>query len=152
MIKPSSSILKKYNTIKLGDAFASCHIVKEFCDFHSCLKVSFIFLSPWFKVWIGFVLLQIGSYTQVCQYLFDRSADLCSWRVPVHPVIQVPNQLVGAPTSTDVTLECYVEASPKSINYWVRDSGKVIDNTKTFKLDLKLEYSYVRDTITWFMK
>lgn len=42
----------------------------------------------------------------------------------VHPVIQVPNQLVGAPLGTDVTVECYVESSPKSINYWVRDSSK----------------------------
>lgn len=42
----------------------------------------------------------------------------------VHPVIQVPNQLVGAPLGTDVTLECYVESSPKSINYWVKDPGK----------------------------
>ncbi|KAG8229387.1 hypothetical protein J437_LFUL000908 [Ladona fulva] len=42
----------------------------------------------------------------------------------LHPVIQVPNQLVGAPLATDVTLECYVEASPKSINYWVRESGE----------------------------
>ncbi|KAI5640492.1 immunoglobulin i-set domain-containing protein [Phthorimaea operculella] len=38
--------------------------------------------------------------------------------VHFHPVIQVPNQLVGAPLGTDVTLECYVESSPKSINYW----------------------------------
>lgn len=45
----------------------------------------------------------------------------------VHPVIHVPNQLVGAPLGTDVTLECYVEAFPKSINYWVRDTGE--DNT-----------------------
>lgn len=43
--------------------------------------------------------------------------------VSVHPVIHVPNQLVGAPLGTDVTLECYVEAFPKSINYWVRDTG-----------------------------
>nr|CAI5837669.1 unnamed protein product [Callosobruchus analis] len=42
----------------------------------------------------------------------------------VHPVIHVPNQLVGAPLGTDVTLECNVEAYPKSINYWVRDNGK----------------------------
>lgn len=42
----------------------------------------------------------------------------------VHPVIQVPNQLVGAPLGTDVTIECYVESSPKSINYWVKDPGK----------------------------
>lgn len=39
----------------------------------------------------------------------------------VSPVIRVPNQLVGAPRGTDVALECLVEASPKSINYWVKD-------------------------------
>lgn len=39
----------------------------------------------------------------------------------VPPVIHVPNQLVGAPLGTDVVLECFVEASPKSINYWVKD-------------------------------
>lgn len=50
----------------------------------------------------------------------------------VHPVIQVPNQLVGAPLGTDVTLECYVESSPKSINYWVRDSSKCILLSLTF--------------------
>ncbi|XP_071582844.1 lachesin isoform X2 [Temnothorax nylanderi] len=37
------------------------------------------------------------------------------------PVIHVPNQLVGAPLGTDVILECFVEASPMSINYWVKD-------------------------------
>ncbi|XP_032670656.1 lachesin-like [Odontomachus brunneus] len=42
------------------------------------------------------------------------------------PVIHVPNQLVGAPLGTDVVLECYVEASPKSINYWVNDKGAMI--------------------------
>ncbi|OAD62866.1 Lachesin [Eufriesea mexicana] len=40
------------------------------------------------------------------------------------PVIHVPNQLVGAPLGTDVGLECFVEASPKSINYWVKDNGR----------------------------
>lgn len=42
----------------------------------------------------------------------------------VHPLVQVPNQLVGAPTGTDVTLQCHVEASPKAINYWTRENGK----------------------------
>ncbi|RZF39911.1 hypothetical protein LSTR_LSTR017637 [Laodelphax striatellus] len=45
---------------------------------------------------------------------------LCS---TVHPLIQVPNQLVGAPTNTDVTLHCHVEASPKAINYWTRETA-----------------------------
>lgn len=43
----------------------------------------------------------------------------------VHPLVQVPNQLVGAPVLTDVTLICNVEASPKAINYWQRENGKL---------------------------
>lgn len=38
--------------------------------------------------------------------------------------MKVPNQLVGAPLATDVTLICNVEASPKAINYWQRENGK----------------------------
>lgn len=34
-------------------------------------------------------------------------------------------QLVGAPLLTDVTLICNVEASPKAINYWQRENGKL---------------------------
>ncbi|XP_047985661.1 lachesin-like isoform X2 [Leguminivora glycinivorella] len=64
-------------------------------------------------------------------------------KVHFHPVIQVPNQLVGAPLGTDVTLECYVESSPKSINYWVRDSkipGPTARNTSP--ATSKEEYKY----------
>jgi hypothetical protein len=43
----------------------------------------------------------------------------------------VPNQLVGAPLVTDVTLICNVEASPKAINYWQRENGKIM-NRKIF--------------------
>lgn len=42
----------------------------------------------------------------------------------VHPLIQVPNMLVGAPLGVDITLVCNVEASPKAINYWQRENGK----------------------------
>lgn len=44
---------------------------------------------------------------------------------------QVPNQLVGAPLLTDVTIICNVEASPKAINYWQRENGKIM-NRKIF--------------------
>uniref|UniRef100_A0A336K2B0 CSON011309 protein n=1 Tax=Culicoides sonorensis TaxID=179676 RepID=A0A336K2B0_CULSO len=47
-------------------------------------------------------------------------------QVHFHPLIQVPNQLVGAPLGTDVTLVCNVEASPKAINYWTRENGEMI--------------------------
>lgn len=47
-------------------------------------------------------------------------------------MISSPSQLVGAPKGTEVTLECNVEAFPKSINYWVRESGKRYENSSLF--------------------
>ncbi|EAT44398.1 AAEL004233-PA [Aedes aegypti] len=52
----------------------------------------------------------------------------------LHPVIQVPNQLVGAPLGTDVSIECLVEASPKSINYWVKDTGEMIVSSPKYQV------------------
>ncbi|KAI8438361.1 hypothetical protein MSG28_010920 [Choristoneura fumiferana] len=49
-------------------------------------------------------------------------------KTKVHPLVQVPNQLVGAPTGTDVTLQCHVEASPKAINYWTRENDTILKN------------------------
>ncbi|XP_043510278.1 lachesin-like isoform X4 [Frieseomelitta varia] len=58
--------------------------------------------------------------------------------VHFHPMVQVPNQLVGAPTGTNVTLVCLVEASPKAINYWTRESGEmIISNHKYSMSELK---------------
>lgn len=39
----------------------------------------------------------------------------------VAPTVTVPNQLLGAPLGTEVTLKCYVEAFPNTINYWVKN-------------------------------
>uniref|UniRef100_T1IV88 Ig-like domain-containing protein n=1 Tax=Strigamia maritima TaxID=126957 RepID=T1IV88_STRMM len=44
------------------------------------------------------------------------------------PIIKVPNQLVGAPLGTEVELECFVEVSPSSANYWMKDTGAVLIN------------------------
>ncbi|VVC29119.1 Immunoglobulin subtype,Immunoglobulin-like domain,Immunoglobulin-like [Cinara cedri] len=61
--------------------------------------------------------------------------------VHFHPLVQVPNQLVGAPQKTDITLQCYVEASPKSINYWTRESGEmIITNDKYNMTELSISY------------
>lgn len=54
--------------------------------------------------------------------------------VHFHPVIHVPNQLVGAPIGTDVPLECYVEAFPKSISYWIRDTGEMVINSDKYEV------------------
>ncbi|RLU24781.1 hypothetical protein DMN91_002871 [Ooceraea biroi] len=58
--------------------------------------------------------------------------------VHFHPMIQVPNQLVGAPIGTNVTLVCHVEASPKAINYWTRQSDEmIINNTRHAMFEVK---------------
>ncbi|CAL1674104.1 unnamed protein product [Lasius platythorax] len=58
--------------------------------------------------------------------------------VHFHPMVQVPNQLVGAPIATDVTLVCHVEASPKAINYWTRESDEmIITNSKYTMSEIK---------------
>ncbi|KAG7206446.1 hypothetical protein KM043_003800 [Ampulex compressa] len=54
--------------------------------------------------------------------------------VHFHPMVQVPNQLVGAPTGTNVTLICHVEASPKAINYWTRESGEMIISNNKYSM------------------
>lgn len=41
--------------------------------------------------------------------------------ITVHPVIQVPNQLVGVPFGKTVMLQCISEAYPKPINYWEKE-------------------------------
>ncbi|XP_017772640.1 PREDICTED: lachesin isoform X2 [Nicrophorus vespilloides] len=65
--------------------------------------------------------------------------------VHFHPLIQVPNQLVGAPINTDVTLQCHVEASPKAINYWTRESGEmIISNDKYAMTEINNSYYSVQ--------
>ncbi|CAG9862810.1 unnamed protein product [Phyllotreta striolata] len=51
--------------------------------------------------------------------------------VQFHPLIRVSNQLVAAPVASDVHVQCYVEASPKAMNHWMRDNGeKLLPNSK----------------------
>ncbi|GBP52068.1 Lachesin [Eumeta japonica] len=45
-------------------------------------------------------------------------------------MIWVPNQLVGAPAGTDVTVECHTEAHPRAISYWVYDNVMVLPTKK----------------------
>ncbi|XP_055388029.1 lachesin [Condylostylus longicornis] len=50
--------------------------------------------------------------------------------VEFSPMIWVPNQLVGAPAGTDVTIDCHTEAHPKAIIYWVYNSVMVLPSKK----------------------
>lgn len=65
-------------------------------------------------------------------------------RVHFHPLIRVSNQLVAAPIASDVLVQCYVEASPRAMNHWMRDNGeKLIPNDKyVMQETVHNEYSY----------
>lgn len=50
--------------------------------------------------------------------------------VEFSPMIWVPNQLVGAPAGTDVTIDCHTEAYPRAISYWVYDDVMLLPRKK----------------------
>ncbi|XP_042233852.1 lachesin-like isoform X1 [Homarus americanus] len=65
--------------------------------------------------------------------------------VEVHfrPVIHVPNQLIGVPIGSSAKLECNLEASPKSIQYWTRDTGEMLITNNEFNVQESLTNFYM---------
>ncbi|CAG9759272.1 unnamed protein product [Ceutorhynchus assimilis] len=63
--------------------------------------------------------------------------------VHFHPLISVTNQLLASPIARDVVMQCEVQASPKAMNHWMRDTGeKIISNDKYVMEEIqKNEYS-----------
>ncbi|GAB6018924.1 hypothetical protein CHUAL_000574 [Chamberlinius hualienensis] len=77
-------------------------------------------------------------------------------QVNFEPAIKVPNQLVGAASGGEVIMECLVEASPRSVNYWMKDTGEVIfsnekydvqqqENGYKIHMQLRIRYLEKRD-------
>ncbi|XP_078048734.1 lachesin [Augochlora pura] len=50
--------------------------------------------------------------------------------VEFSPMIFVPNQLVGAPAGTNVTIVCQTEAYPRAMNNWHLDREMILSNNK----------------------
>ena len=62
---------------------------------------------------------------KVCKYENLTQTVLMFILLLVQPKVWVHNQLVGAPLGHDVTIECVIEAYPKSITYWQKiEDGK----------------------------
>ncbi len=55
-------------------------------------------------------------------------------------MIWVPNQLIGAPKGTNVTLECNTEAFPRAISYWVYDNMMILTAVKYFTETVETNY------------
>lgn len=64
-------------------------------------------------------------------------------------MIWVPHQLLGLPFNTNVTLECFTEAHPTSLNYWTRDDGHMIHDSKKYRYEILFSFER-RKTLMWF--
>lgn len=53
----------------------------------------------------------------------------------VPPMLWIPHQLVGAPLYYNVTLECFTEAYPTSLNYWTREDGNMIHESSKYHME-----------------
>ncbi|CAO1386641.1 unnamed protein product [Diamesa tonsa] len=51
------------------------------------------------------------------------------------PMLWIPHQLVGVPLNYNVTLECFTEAHPTSLNYWTREDGHMIHENKKYRTE-----------------
>ncbi|KAL9706641.1 hypothetical protein quinque_010159 [Culex quinquefasciatus] len=51
------------------------------------------------------------------------------------PMLWIPHQLVGVPLNFNVTLECFTEAHPTSLNYWTREDGHMIHDTRKYRTE-----------------
>lgn len=74
----------------------------------------------------------------------------------VPPQLLIPHQLVSVPHGFNVTLECFTEAHPTSLNYWTRGDSQMIHDgkkyhtenvpgTPPFKIHMKLTIFNVND-------
>ncbi|XP_055296835.1 lachesin-like [Sitodiplosis mosellana] len=91
----------------------------------------------------------------------DMSAYLCiasngvppsvSKRIKVSvdfpPMVWIPQQLVGTPVGYNITLECFIEAYPISLNYWSKDDGDMIHDSNKYKTDTVINRPSYKSTM-----
>lgn len=67
-------------------------------------------------------------------------------------MIWVPHQLLGLPFNTNVTLECFTEAHPTSLNYWTRDDGHMIHDSKKYRWVFSILVLHQKMTVNVFFR
>lgn len=90
---------------------------------------------------------QMGAYLCIASNRIPPSVSKrITLTVEFQPMMYIPNQLIGAPVNTQVTLECTTEASPKAITYWVFQDVMILmsqrhhthEETEGYRLHSKL--------------
>ncbi|EDW87903.2 uncharacterized protein Dyak_GE18447 [Drosophila yakuba] len=55
--------------------------------------------------------------------------------VDFSPMVWIPHQLVGIPIGFNITLECFIEANPTSLNYWTRENDQMITESSKYNTE-----------------
>ncbi|XP_049318593.1 lachesin isoform X3 [Bactrocera dorsalis] len=106
-------------------------------------KTQFGYLNVVVNEWEGDTLeitrisrLDMGAYLCIAS---NGVPPTVSKRIKVSvdfpPMLLIPHQLVGAPEGFNVTIECFTEAHPTSLNYWTRGEGPIIHDSYKYKVE-----------------
>lgn len=96
-------------------------------------KNFFLLLIPQFHQccgWVSFVFLFMHKFN------FERKKTFYFMLM----LSQIPHQLVGVPLGFNITLECFTEAHPTSLNYWTREDGNMIHDNRKYRWGLSLYF------------
>ncbi|CAL4139564.1 unnamed protein product, partial [Meganyctiphanes norvegica] len=87
--------------------------------------------------------LHMGAYLCIASNNVPPSASKrIMLQVQFAPVLLIPNQLLGIPQGSDVTLECNIEASPRSVNYWTDANNSMVLSSGRFEETTVAENGY----------
>lgn len=94
-------------------------------------------MSSTFKnnLYIDHNIYYIGPTQLICTYNYSRYFS-------VAPMVWIQNQLVGAFVGDRLSIECHVEAFPKSINYWSSENGNLLTQGR-YTTNNIIQYSHI---------
>lgn len=89
------------------------------------------------RLWVWIVIDQCDKILSFTQHLHKRKCTdqilLCYLVSIVPPMVWIPHQLVGIPIGYNVSLECFIEAHPISLNYWSKEDNEMIHDSAKYK-------------------
>lgn len=108
--------------------------------------------------------IPFSAYSMLCCMCAPTMIFFVRW-LAVPPMVWIPQQLVGTPVGYNVTLECFIEAYPISLNYWSKDDSDMIHDSNKYKwvhfkwgllfrpiLDVYSIFKSIRSKVLWYCK
>lgn len=109
-------------------------------------------------------IFPFSAYSMLCCMCAPTMFFFVRW-LAVPPMVWIPQQLVGTPVGYNVTLECFIEAYPISLNYWSKDDSDMIHDSNKYKwvhfkwgllfrpiLDVYSMFKSIWSKVLWYCK